>query len=1194
MVFLLIIANLIVFPVFFTDNAEATVTRIGNQAGYASATGWNSQHMVRTTDGTLHVAYIDGSRDIDYANSTDDGDTWETVNITDIDDYQYRPCIVGDDSDNIYIIWGRDHVGQARDQIRYVIHWYANDTWSQVRNLTDVNFVHESPDAEVDEFGIIHLVYMKYDSDSLYCEVMYQNFTQGSGWGSVTQISAGGGTQSQELQNIAIDSNNDIHVVWQHWDGSAYNISYIKYTNSTNSWGSIDEIVTEEWSQSYATMAIDSNNNIHLAWYGKYVGSETFPQTRYYYYNATSANWENMQNWTNVAGSQGISGISVDRSDNAYVSWRGMIDGDYRVRHRNNTGGSWGSIVTIINDGNYLSGFSSVFPKVDEISINIPHSGYAFIFTNDSIPYVYFSDDFAFEAPSNVEPTQSGESPTNGNTGISPTPALYVICTDADDGDTMNATWRSNSSGAWVDFATNTSISTGTNITQTNSNFSAYNTTYYWSVNLTDGNGGWDNETYHFTTTILPIQSGESPTNGSTGVNITPSLYVICTDADSDVMTATWRSNSSDNWVDFATNTSISTGTNITQDNSNFSDYSTTYYWSVNLTDGNEGWDNETYHFTTRNNNTPTFSGEAPTNQSIGIILQPTVYVIASDVDADTMTCDFYTSPDDSAWTHTQTNSDVASGTNISYSYTEAHTSNTTYYWKVTANDGIAENVTSDIYEFKTLVNWSNIAPVLSNEIPTNGSTGISRLPQLNITVTDVNGNNSNVYWYTNASGSWYLIQTNASVLNTTVRLMSFTNASNFSTKYWWRISANDTHDNTTEIYHFTTNVPPTLSGESPTNGSTGVNITPSLYVICTDADSDVMTATWRSNSSDNWVDFATNTSISTGTNITQDNSNFSDYSTTYYWSINLSDGTDWTNGTYYFTVKENVPPVLSDETPLHTSTDIEITLSQLAVNITDEDTFNWTIGGENITTNSSNDDTSGAKNASVVGPLTYYTEYTWWVNATDGDEYTNESYTFTTEYLPADVVYVDDDYTDATEGWHTSRYDSIADALTVINETGTIHIYEGIYTGNLEATKTVTLVGMTGAYYAGRDSIIIDGDATGNVIAVSANYVNISGLTIKDGDYGIYLNGADHARIIGNIIKDNTDTGIMFENSDNALIKENNFSSSGVWIVDLDSDDIEVYHNNFLDSLPLEEGGGTGNTWNLSYRYGVNYYDDY
>jgi hypothetical protein len=137
---------------------------------------------------------------------------------------------------------------------------------------------------------------------------------------------------------------------------------------------------------------------------------------------------------------------------------------------------------------------------------------------NETAPSIKDASCF-YNASVNNAPTQSGESPTNGSTGVSITPELYVVCSDGDASDTLNATWWSNSSGSWVQFASNkTSFASGTNITQTNSNFSNYITTYYWSVNLTDGEGGWNNETYHFTTeintsvdAIIPYEIKTSP-----------------------------------------------------------------------------------------------------------------------------------------------------------------------------------------------------------------------------------------------------------------------------------------------------------------------------------------------------------------------------------------------------------------------------------------------------------------------------------------------------------------------------------------------------------------------------------------------------------------------------------------------------------------------------------------------------------
>ena len=204
-------------------------------------------------------------------------------------------------------------------------------------------------------------------------------------------------------------------------------------------------------------------------------------------------------------------------------------------------------------------------------------------------------------------------------------------------------------------------------------------------------------------------------------------------------------------------------------------------------------------------NNVPTLSGEVPANASTGISLTPVCNVTANDADGgDTLNISFYENTTGS-WILQQTNSSVNPGTSVKWdNYNNASAYNTKYWWAVNSSDGT--DYVNETYHFTTMTEfWSNTAPTLTNEIPTNQSTGISLYPQLNVTVTDADGNNSNVYWYTNASGNWYLLQTNTTILNTSAYLLNFTNASAYSTKYWWRASANDTHDNTTETYHFTT-----------------------------------------------------------------------------------------------------------------------------------------------------------------------------------------------------------------------------------------------------------------------------------------------------------------------------------------------------------------------------------------------------
>jgi hypothetical protein len=233
----------------------------------------------------------------------------------------------------------------------------------------------------------------------------------------------------------------------------------------------------------------------------------------------------------------------------------------------------------------------------------------------------WYNQTYAFTT--NCDPYQNGESPVNEVTKASTTPLLYVVCNDNDTADSMTAYWYYNdsSTGKWYLFGTNSSVSSGTNITQDNSNFSNHSTTYYWSVNLTDGNN-WSNITYSFTTNYAPTQTGKAPTSGSNYVNTTPDLYVIVTDLDSDTMTAHWWYNVSDSWWQFATNSSITSGTNITQTNSNFSNNSETCYWSVNVTDGTN-WTNSTNSFTTRSQYLPdpptSFTATAAGTSSISL-----------------------------------------------------------------------------------------------------------------------------------------------------------------------------------------------------------------------------------------------------------------------------------------------------------------------------------------------------------------------------------------------------------------------------------------------------------------------------------------------------------------------------------------------------------------------------------------------
>jgi len=84
----------------------------------------------------------------------------------------------------------------------------------------------------------------------------------------------------------------------------------------------------------------------------------------------------------------------------------------------------------------------------------------------------------------NHMPEISDENPPSGSTDVELSPQLDITISDGD-GETMSLNWYSNSSGSWQSFGSNVSIENGT-YSQINSNFSSFDTTYWWYVTVTD------------------------------------------------------------------------------------------------------------------------------------------------------------------------------------------------------------------------------------------------------------------------------------------------------------------------------------------------------------------------------------------------------------------------------------------------------------------------------------------------------------------------------------------------------------------------------------------------------------------------------------------------------------------------------------------------------------------------------------
>ncbi|MHA2394264.1 MAG: hypothetical protein ACXAEX_20195 [Promethearchaeota archaeon] len=168
-------------------------------------------------------------------------------NTGDCDD----PKIEVDNAGNAHAVWGdysngtwrSDNINHDDDEIMYAKYTASNSQWSNISIISDGHDENwwnlgesENVDISIDSLGNVHVVWEDSTNGSwgIDDEIMYSNWTASSGWSYPCVISDGydgvfwnDGWSGQP--SIAIDSNNHIHVVW--------------YDETEGVWGTDDEIM---------------------------------------------------------------------------------------------------------------------------------------------------------------------------------------------------------------------------------------------------------------------------------------------------------------------------------------------------------------------------------------------------------------------------------------------------------------------------------------------------------------------------------------------------------------------------------------------------------------------------------------------------------------------------------------------------------------------------------------------------------------------------------------------------------------------------------------------------------------------------------------------------------------------------------------------------------------------------------------
>lgn len=575
--------------------------------------------------------------------------------------------------------------------------------------------------------------------------------------------------------------------------------------------------------------------------------------------------------------------------------------------------------------------------------------------TEVSLNYLGWGDDFQIfdvyvdDPPPQMPPSIEEYSPTNDSAAF--LHQTLSVTTNDPYIDEMNITWMSNSSGTWKPFATNNSVSSGT-YTQVATNFSIPDTTYWWSVNISDEDG-WTNQTYHLTTLEL---SNEWIGINSSHLHHTSSTTNGCLSAALDGVDPGY-------WFTWAEPPNK--------------------YFILDL--------GSSYFFIEKVRGRSNKGGDGR-----GFVEDINIYISDNTSDWGTAVATGLEFEDSNEWIYY--NITPKQGRYIKVDCTNVNGINWGYYDR---------EVFYPIFDVNGDYPAVNAPPVLENPSPTNDSTAVQRQPTLSINASDDENDNMTIHWYTNASGSWEEIGTNTSVSDGQYTCSNTSLFNQFNTTYYWQVRAEDhaTADFdekwTNETYHFTTELNnfPDVTNPSPADEATDVDPGPTLSIDVNDSDAHQMNITFYN--ADTWDSLVSRYNENNGT-YSYSWLSASSYSTTYTWSVNVTDGYDWTNETYSFTTRANNPPQVLSPSPANNSENVNATTT-LQVTVSDPDDHEMDIY---FRTNASGDWATVSSFGGFDG--IYATEQTflpatriWWsANVTDGYNWTNTTYTFVTDVL--------------------------------------------------------------------------------------------------------------------------------------------------------------------------------------------------
>jgi BNR repeat-like domain len=209
----------------------------------------------------------------------------------------------------------------------------AQAGWTSAKRLTWTAGESSMPDVAIDSGDGVHVVWQ--DDTSGIPEICYKrSLNGGTAWSALKMLTWNSG--ASENPSIAADSSDGIHVVWQDDTPGSVEIYYMKSEDRGTTWSAPRRLTWSSGSAEHPAIAVDSANGIHVVWQDDRPGN-----TEIYYKGSTDggASWSAAKRLTWTSGISERPALAAGSSSSVHLVWYDDTPGNQEIYYKRSTDG---------------------------------------------------------------------------------------------------------------------------------------------------------------------------------------------------------------------------------------------------------------------------------------------------------------------------------------------------------------------------------------------------------------------------------------------------------------------------------------------------------------------------------------------------------------------------------------------------------------------------------------------------------------------------------------------------------------------------------------------------------------------------------------------------------------------------------------------------------------------------------------